>query len=149
MIQNRKILFIICAGVIILLLLVIFLFASAKNPKTSSDSSNQLPQLSLTPAPTDAQKEIEAYPLQPEESALQKEQTFYKNNRPDIYLSNLLPIQNDDFTIERKLDQDGIVLFTITSKSASLLAAQESFGIWAKSNGLSSDQINSLRITYK
>ena len=149
MIQNRKILFIIGGGVIIIILLTIFLFASVKKVQKSSGGINQALQISLTPAPTDAQKLIEAYPLQPEKTALQKEQTFYKDNRPDIYLSNLLPIQNDDFDIVSRLDQDGVVLFIVTSKSGSILTAQEAFNKWAQSSGLSETQINSLRITYK
>lgn len=149
MIQNRKILFIIGGGILALLFLVIFLFATTKKSSKSPNNTLNGSQISLTPAPTDAQKLIEAYPLQPEKSALQKEQTFYKDNRPDIYLSNLLPIQNDDFDIVSRLDQDGVVLFIVTSKSGSILAAQEAFNKWAQSSGLSTNQISSLRITYK
>lgn len=153
MFENRKVMIIVAGSIIAFLLMCIifvsYLITSKKTQIAPPSNSQQI--IPLTPTPQDilnGEGKIADIPP-PDPAEIEKENIFYRENRPDIFMTNLLPIQNNDFTIESDLEDDGIVRFTITSTTGSIATAQSSFVQWAQGIGLTNEQINGLRITYK
>jgi hypothetical protein len=145
--EQKRILFIIAGGVITLLLLSILLVSMALKSKSTPTQNADRITVSLTPVPQDTQTAVENYIDQSDPAEIEKEQNYYKDARPDIYLSNLTPFADEQFSVTANLEEDGLMLFTITSKNGSGADAQNAFFQWAQAQGLSPEVANTLRIT--
>lgn len=87
----------------------------------------------------------------PDEASLEDQEKFYLNNYPDVYLSNKIPFDSDQFFIKRggvRLPPNERNYFIVTLKSDQE-NSKEVFLDWLRSLGLTDAQIQGLDIEYR
>ncbi|MDP3724110.1 MAG: Ig-like domain-containing protein [bacterium] len=87
----------------------------------------------------------------PDESSIQEQERFYLNNYPDVFLSNNIPFDSDQFFIKRggvRPPPDQRNYFVVTLKG-DRENSKEVFLHWLRSLGLTDTQIQTLDIEYQ
>lgn len=114
--------------------------------------TNQIPFVpSATPIPTPTlAPDVTVGPspdTRPVELITQVEEAN-RAEHPDIYLSNKLPYEGNDFVMTYSISPDGRIVFRVTSTEFSGSELQRKVAMWLLSLNLTSTQISSLQIEY-
>ncbi len=83
------------------------------------------------------------------ENMIEIQDEFNRSSQPDIFVQNMLPVENQPFTVEGRFDAaQGGYIFTVTGQS-SLDELEQQFREWLISIGLGPQQIETLIIRYE
>ena len=143
---NKKTLVILLstAGILLVLFVVLYLASLKKTP---------LPKIDTLPTPTPFQterqrKDIGAPGPNPTEYYTYEESV--RKTRPDIYLSNRVPHEDQTFAISKIVNWNtGSILFIVSLKETNTQQSKGDAINWMKSLGLTDGQIQSLNISYQ
>jgi len=133
---------IVTIGVLIVLQRIL---VTSDNPPVSS--------IPLSPTTFQAQENTKVLPRVESNSApknaVPTEEAYEKVYRPDLFISNKTPYQNEYFAITYtfKTQPSGHFAFTVQLKNDRAKAQQE-FASWLTAQGLTNTQISTLDITY-
>lgn len=149
--MNRRII-IILGGILTLVgITLLVLLVTQRDEDTSSVTpfdENRVP----TRIVTDPSTIEDGLTEQPPAQVLEAEQNFYRVNVPDVFVANLTPFENDFFSIRDELvdnGEDGEFVFFVQPKTETTIQAQDALVAWLLENGLTTDQIGELTISFE
>lgn len=101
-----------------------------------------------TSGPTQAQPPV---PDTRDEEVINDQIKEERENHPDVYVSNQLPVQSDSFSVTSEYKSTGVADFgfIVTLKGDDKEKAKQDFIAWLQSLGLRDDQIASLEVQYQ
>lgn len=102
-------------------------------------SEFQFLTLTLVPSPD----------TRPEPAVLTGVVTRTRQERPDVYLANLMPHHSYDFSMELEIDEEGYFTFVATSNRFSGELLKDAVNRWLQSLDLTTEQIKDLPIEYR
>ena len=109
--------------------------------QTSFPSEAPLPSVVLTPTPL---------PPALQDHTADQENTYNQQNQPDIFLSNHVPYENNDFSITSDFsDTTQQFFFIISLKTADQQQGKAAVVTWLHSLGLQDSQISGLDLRYQ
>jgi len=145
--MNRKKLLIIIAVAFVFISVLILLLLSLKKAAESPEKqpfTNSYQQIRISPTQPIVNKEPDL--LQAKAAKEHTEDT--RIHRPDIFLSNLLPYQAENFSVKTGGGRNDHIFFIVTLNKDSQALAKINFFDWLRAKGLSDDQTPLLDIEY-
>lgn len=150
---------IIILGILLLIIipLGIFLFVRFTHKFSSQQQQSQLQQQTSSQSSLPSEEPLPSvvYTPTPLPAALQdhtadQENTYNRQNQPDIFLSNNVPYENADFSITSDFsDTTQKFFFIIHLKTADQQQGQAAVTTWLRSLGLQDSQIAQLDLRYQ
>lgn len=136
--QGKKTIYLLTAGLILLVISIIILGMSFRSGSASEEPGEIQQQEDL----------LDNTPWIGEEAVIETNE-YHKNNAPDVYIRNKMPVNTNTFSIDYYVDKEReTYVFTVIPKVASLQIVQQDLYEWLVLQGLNEKQIDALSIEY-